>query len=233
MLFRSSDGHSQIEKIDIKKANLHEDIMTFRNNAITAKGNFQNKIFTTPSFALSAESISQTSKGFKQTSQNICNLSDGILFENTIPTKITDINLTQDIDKERLKKDLLNTFLLNSSNHIQNTELQLIKKYYQYCKKVKKDIEFQQNISFIDEKKFNSSLIDICTKLTSCLSKQTPDLALIYQEYFKLIYSFIFDFFNTKKLDNKEKHMNEINKILCKQLFKIVNSYEDGLEKFI
>jgi len=230
-----SDGHELQEQIDLQKVDEHEDNMTFRNTAIKAKGNFKDTVFTTPDFLLSAESINATAVGFKQKSQDIYNLSDGISFKNTIPIKTTKINLKslQNIDKNRLKINLLNTFTLNSINTMQNDELTLIKKYYKHCRKVKKIIKLQENMIFIDEKKFTSLLVETYNKLTYKLNEQIPDLALVYQEYFKLIYPFIFDFFNIKNLNDKERHMNEVNKILCKQLLKIVQSYEDGLKKFL
>ncbi|MCF6340353.1 MAG: DUF115 domain-containing protein [Sulfurimonas sp.] len=230
-----SDGHELQEEVDLQKVDEHEDNMAFRNTAIKAEGNFKNTVFTTPDFSLSAESINATTVGFKQKSQNIYNLGDGILFKNTLPIKIKEINLKslQNIDKNKLKINLLNTFTLNSTDSMQDDELRLIKKYCKYCKKIKRIIEIQQDIAFNNEKTFNSLLINTYSKLTYKLNEQVPDLALVYQEFFKLIYPFIFDFFNIKNLNDKEKHMNEVNKILCKQLLKIVQSYEDGLKKFI
>jgi len=222
-----ADGHEYQEDLDLDKTNVDENTLVFRNSVLKVSGNFQDTVYTTPNFLLSITSINSTSTGFKKSNQNVYNLNDGAAFDNTIALKTDFIDVTkmQNIDKEILKKELHKKFKDNSSNKATKDELKAINKRFDNALMVKNIILEQDNFSFLIYEEYLDSLQNLIQKLISKNSESGHDLALIYQEYFRLVSTFIFDFFNSKNLEDKYKHANEINHLLCTQLLRIVDSY--------
>jgi hypothetical protein len=209
--------------------------MSYKDTVITANGNFQDHVYTTPHFMTSIESINISSKAFKKDSQTVYNLSDGAYFANTIPKKINniDINSLNEINKDILDNEINNIFLLNSSNKMTNDEFALLKERYEYALKIDEIIFVQQKSHFKSYNNFLDSLKTIFTKLISNTTASGYDLAMTYHEYFKFINTYIFDFFNSTEIKNIDFHANEINKLLCDQLLRITNKYESELHSTI
>jgi len=222
-----ASGHEYQEDLDLDKTNVDENTLVFRNSVLKVNGNFQDTVYTTPNFLLSINSINSTSTGFKKANQNVYNLNDGAAFDNTIALKTDFIDVTkmQNIDKAILKKELHKKFKDNSSNKATKDELKAINKRFDNALIIKNIILEQDNFSFLIYEEYLDSLQNLIQKLISKNSESGHDLALIYQEYFRLISTFIFDFFNSKNLQDKYKHANEINHLLCTQLLRIVDSY--------
>jgi hypothetical protein len=98
---------------------------------------------------------------------------------------------------------------------------------------IEKIINNQRDLIFNVEVSFLDSLVEISNDLTKSSSFIDYDLAIIYQEYFRFIYSFIFDFFNTQGLENNDKHFNNLNELLTTQLLRINNIYKEELNRII
>lgn len=62
--------------------------------------------------------------------------------------------------------------------------------------------------------------------------KTNSDLAQVYYEFFRNMLSYIYDLFNTQKLEDEKKRIIEIDKILVAQLLKIANLYITRMESF-
>jgi len=56
-------------------------------------------------------------------------------------------------------------------------------------------------------------------------------LAFIFQEYFRLVSPYIFDYFNNPKLNSIQKHVINLHQMLSRHLVNIVDLYINGLQK--
>lgn len=226
-----SQGHEQIKTLDIKSSESHSDTMSFQNQVIQTDGNFQKTVYTLPTWIASIESINDVSLGFKSNDQNVYNLSDGAAFSNTIKQKLNKINISsfRKIDKQQLSTELLISFTEKCSSSMNTHETLLLKHRFKYAKKLKVKIIKQQKKKFNSHEEFLNSLKVLFKTCSGDTSTKAHDLSLVYQEYFKIVYSYIFDFFNTEGLSDKQKHSNELNKLLSLQLLRIIDFYIEEL----
>nr|MCH9812764.1 DUF2920 family protein [Campylobacterota bacterium] len=230
-----SDGHEYTKQLDLKNIDTHEDTLVYKNSVLKVAGNFQEEVFTTPDFKTSIDSINATSVGFKKENQYIYNLSNGALFENSIATPVEQCDLSSApmIAKEKLYKEMHKDFTHNSDMHLTKDEFLLLQQRYAHAQFVKETILTQQKRYFHTSEDFLNSLTTLLSKIASSISVVQYDLALVYQEYCRFIYTFIFDFFNTQELPSNEKYMNDLNALLSEQLLRIVNKYEQELHTIV
>jgi len=226
-----AQGHFQKKNLNTSMQE-HQDTISFKEHVMYVQGNLRQSVATLPDWKLSIESINQTSLGFKKESQHVYNLSDGASFKNTYTQEIQqlDISLFTPINKESLFEEVKILFTKNSSSIIEKNELALLKRREKHAKKMKNFLKAQEKKNFSSHEDFLKSLTLLSKNLTQETSSSAYDLSLIYQEYFRMIYSFIFDFFNVNDMQNTALHSHEINKRLTQQLFKIVDIYIDGLK---
>jgi len=222
-----SDGHFQAKKLDLSSTTTHNDTITFKDHIIETAGNLQDTVYTLPDWKLSIESVNASSVGFKKQDQNVYNLSDGAAFSNTITQNITSLPTTsfEKLNKDTISNEISAIFTLKSSSTTTNTETSLLKKRLGYADSLKIIIEKQKNTSFHTADDFLNSLKNIFKQCAANTSDTAYDLSLVYQEYFRIIDTFIFDFFNTDELQETKIHANNINQLLSKQLLRIVDAY--------
>lgn len=226
-----SDGHEYTKKLDLDDLQQNDTGLSYKNSIIKTDGNFQKEVFTTPEYFFSIDSINTSTQGYKSKTQIVYNLSDGALFTDTIPTRTADVDLDSlaIMDKLSIKKELHDIFIANSSNKMTKDELKFLRDKRAYSIQVKNIILAQERSIFSSYDDFLNSLKEIFKKLSLSSSSIEDDLSLVYKEYSRFIYTFIFNFFNTKDLEEKTTHANQLNKLLCKQLLRIVSSYEREL----
>ena len=228
-----SSAHESFQKLDLKKANVHDDVMKFKESVVQTKGNHQESVFTTPEFMLSIESINASSLGFKKETQHVYNLSNGAYFKNTKPLMLDSFYTDnfKHLNKESVKVAVLEEFTLHNSSQTTEDERILINARIQHALYLKEVIGFQKELLCSSDDEFLKSLIMLFKKLTSGTSSDTYDLSLIFQEYCKTIYTDIFDFFNTKELQNIFIHVDMLNKTLTEALERIIDEYIDVLKE--
>ncbi|MCX6052213.1 MAG: DUF115 domain-containing protein [Campylobacterales bacterium] len=227
-----SEGHEYVQTLDLENSNRHDDVMEFKNSVIKVDGNFEPQVYTTPEYALSIESINAASQWFKKEDLHIYNLSSGAKFLSTTAKNIESVetNLLQLIDKNILASELKTIFTKNCSNEITELEISVLHQRLNYALELKNVIISQQFYHFETSDEFLHSLVNIFYKLSNDTSPTAYDLSLIFQEYCKFMYTFIFDFFNTKGLLNEDKTAQDINEMFTKALMRMINEYIDSLK---
>lgn len=221
-----ADGHEYGEKLDPN--GVDDGSASYKKSIVKTLGNFTPEVPTTPEYKFSIDSINTSSKDFKSNIQKVYNLSDGAKFEHTIPTPAQDLSL-KEIDKNSLRNELYSIFTLNSADALSDEEKNLLHAKTSYGMSVKKTILEQQNTTFDSVEIFLQSLITLYENIAVANSQTEHDLSLVYENYFRFIYTFVFDFFNTKELQNKEQYIDLLNAQLTKQLLRIELTYEDAL----
>ncbi|MBU1659458.1 DUF115 domain-containing protein [bacterium] len=223
-----SKGHEYAQKLDLSSHELHNDAMEFKKTVLKVQGNFDPFVYTTPEWLLSIDSIHTSSTSFKEPSQNIYNLSKGAFFKNTIPTPLESLQMDTLMDKDKLNAELFDSFNFACSQNLGKDEKTLLQSKLKKAKKLQKILSNHQEPRNSDV--FLKTLPALFTELSGDTSQSGYDISLILQEYFKFIYTNIFDFFNTQGLSQKDLHAKEINASLVKALQRIVRVYIKALE---
>ena len=230
-----SSGHEYTKELNLDTSNLDQDLISFKDSVIKVDGNFQQNVYTTPDFINSINSINSSATGFKQGHQNIYNLSDGAYFSNTYATHAENVELNKFVllNKDDIKTELHARFSHNSIRSMNTLELSKIQKRYENSIEVIKTIEIHKTTLYDSYEDFLDSLISLFENISTSSSEFDYDLALIYQEYFKFIDTFIFDFFNTQHLTQTTQHANNLNRLLSEQLYRIIDIYSEKLNAVI
>ena len=228
-----SGNHEYAKKLNLESSDEEKDTITFKDTVLKTHGNFEETVYTTPDFMLSIESINSSSSGLKQDNQNVYNLSNGAKLKNTITKSINSIEISsfESLDKKLLDTDILNSFLSFSTHKLSKAEKKFIEEKVTHSLKLKDIIIKQEKSSFSSSTVFLESLSELLKDLTKSSSNIDYDIALIYQEYFKYIYTFIFDYFNNKSIINTKADCSTLNTLLCTQLLRIIDHYLNKLQK--
>ena len=228
-----SDEHVDSRKLNISENAKEIDTISFKDTVITADGNFEKTIYTTPDFAMSIDVINTVSTGLKQNNQYVYNLNDGAMFKNTTPTNITSVitNDFETINKKILYKKLFMEFNTNSSSNLSHDEIDEIQKRIKNAKSIENTLKIWQSSLRTTHKEFLKSFILIIDQLCVQQTHSGYDIALVYQEYLKFISPFIFNFFNTDNINNKDIYAKNIRTMLGTHLLDILSLYMTGLQK--
>lgn len=230
-----SSDHEYVQTLDLQSAQRHDDTQGFKSSVLTVEGNFEAEVPTTPEFALSIDSVNATSQWFKKEQQSVYNMSEGAKFLNTLPTQIVEIDTDsfENITKSRMDAELQSIFTLKCSDNITDKEFTQVKQRVLYAEGLESIIISQRNYYYESNFEFLNSLINLFTKLSLNTSPVAYDLSLIFQEYSKFIYTYIFDFFNTKEIAHTHEHISHINELLTKAMLRIVREYITVLKEII
>lgn len=225
-------GYETSSKFNLKniESSLDKDSFSIRQDLIKVKGNLRKEVFTTRLFNTSLNVFSHSCETLKNNSQTIYNLSrNGAYIEGTKSFEIEklDMNKFELIDKDKQTMKLQNDFLLISENYVTADiieNLQIEKDYLLDIKMnfIEKEVQYKDFENFIEdylilEKKLLVPEID------------TTFTTSIFSFYFRAIMPYIDYCLNDKNLKKEYEKINEINKVMKKQLLKLINKYIEYL----
>ena len=141
MLFRSdlaldqdtgethSGQHTYNKKHDISNKDELDYNTSLVNNIIEVKGNFLDKVTTTPMLHISVQIMFSMIPVYKDKAQNIYNMNNGAYFPQTIPTKISSVKTSSfdNLNKSQIFKSLNSLFKANSVNTLSGKDLESLK----------------------------------------------------------------------------------------------------------
>lgn len=199
------------------------------------KGNFLEQIPTLEGYKLSIEQAKIFTKKLKKEYQDVYNLSNGAYIEGCTPKSIDKINWEQFeyLNKDEIQKNLFQFFQQISEKQFNQADKYQIKYQVNEAKKLQKIIKQFQKKQFINSDIYLHLLGQLSWDLSDMENKTQSNLAQVYYEYFQIILSYIYDLFNTKNLENPNKHVVQINAILMKQLLKMSSLYITKLEAYL
>lgn len=206
--------------------------ITSRDTPIKIAGNFQDEIYTTPMFKMSIDAINEYAIPLKKSHQNGYNLSNGAKVAGTQALRIEDVQIEKlvNLDKNSFHINLKNFLKENTNESFTIEELEKITKYKTIIGKTKKLIlKYSKLSSSSNSDVYMQNLITIARDVMSVELENGNNIAKIYQKYFEYFLRIVYDFFNTKGLKNKGKHIKEIDKIFVEGLEDINKQLEDVL----
>lgn len=183
--------HKFSRKINLNKKN---DEIDFQKNVVYVKGNLQEQVPTLLEYTDMIENLSDTL--FLNKQMKVYNLSDGAFFQNSIPLKISNININEIINKNLFKEKLIFNLKNISKQNLNSLDINEIQKEKKILKKFNSSSNIIKDFEEL-KRKFPSSLI-----------------INILDKYFKLIFPY-YTFLEDKNLAN-EILKNQIDEILKK-----------------
>ena len=188
--------HLSSKKIDLEKLDTSE--IDFGKTITYVKGNFEERV---PTFLEYKEMIEEINNKFQILNKKfqIYNLSNGAYFKNTIPTKISQINITKKIQKESF-----NNIFISNLQQISKQNLDI-----QDIQDIKNEKEIIKQLILLDlEKDFIKEFENIKLNFLDSI------VLNIFDKYLRLILPY-YNFIKEKNIANKLLK-NQISEILDK-----------------
>lgn len=204
-------------------------------SATYIKGNFLDRIPTLEAYKISIEQAVLFTDKLKKEHHHIYNLSNGAYIEGCVPLHIEKYEWTkfEPLIRDEMQRSIGAFF--NSISEAQFNKEDRAQMRYQVneAKKLEKVIKAFQKKKYVTPEAYLETLAKLAWDISDMENKTGSNLAQVYYEYFQIILSYIYDFFNTKELENPLKHLYPLNTILIQQLLKISGLYISKIESFL
>lgn len=199
---------------------------TLRDDIIKVKGNFREIVNTLAGYKMSAVSLDKISEVLLKDDVNVYNLSDGAYFQKIKPLRAEEINESElkVIDKLEVIPQIISS--LNEISEVgfntKDEDIIILKldEAKKIKEKIKKFLKTKDSNLMIYEDRLGKLINDICFGNSPCF-----ELKGILLNYIMHNIHYVYYLINMKSLENPKKQLKGVNKILQKQLLKIVDTY--------
>jgi len=228
-------GTSTIRELDINKNKIigNKEIYGLRTRPFEVEGNLEDKVYTTGLFSSSIFALNNILTT-KDTDVNIYNLSThGASFTNTIPTRASEIDLSNLKNLNISINEVIKLLLENSTTSFPSSKINEIKDEIKYINEVLND-----EITNLKEKEFNSyddffvNILRVLVKLTS-FRKERDIFTSLINNHAQILFNYFGFYFNDIKIKNEDKKVKKIQAIYCKQLEILLLDYLEYLKKIV
>lgn len=222
--------HHNVTSLDTSSTDKVQTSLSIDKTTQTVKGNFRENVTTTPLLSVSIPIVNRYSKELKSSNQSVYNLSDGAFFELTQPLSVVDVSINSKLDKQNLSLTIKETFDKYALSELSSQEQKGLEKTLVQLE------YFHTLIEAFDEG--TSSNKDILVQnytslMQTIIDSHDSELKELLVIYFLATAPYIFDFFNTKELDNSKKHAKKLKKIVLLQLNRLLEPYEEALREAV
>lgn len=232
-----SNAHEYVRNIEMLEDEEIGGELAFKDAVVKIKGNLQEEVFATLMMNGWKEECNALSKTYKKEyNKAVYNLSDGAYIDDTIPLQLDDTKLKglEEIDKEKLYKDLKKLFDSKSQNFLNDEEIGDVKARVEYCDHLIEVINthIKRNYQSLDE--YHYYLLGLFQDLLSeSESPSTQDLNYIITLYMQFVSGYIFDLINTKEIKNHKRLVKHLDKVVMPQIIRIISYFKESLEDFL
>ena len=227
-LTHSKDSNSVVKIYDINEKDDRE-FFSLNQGVIKVKGNLKDEVSTTSMFY---NSIQSTNSKLEQKANdcNVYNLSShGAYFENSIPKEIKELKMDKNEIVHNLNNDLIEFLENNSLSKLSKISKIEVLKEIEFLKKI-----IEENIMKFEELEFNNYEDFKDTFLEIIILVGEYKVGFMYHilnDYSKIILPYLSFHFNDIKIKNEKKKVENLKKILIKQIEKLIKDYIDCLER--
>lgn len=203
--------------------------------ATYVKGNFIEKIPTLEPYKLSIEQAALFTERLKKEHHHIYNLSNGAYIEGCEPLHIEEYEWGkfEPLIRNEMQRKIAAFFSTISETQINKNDRAQMSYQVNEAKKIEKLIKAFTKKKYVTTEAYLETLAKLAWNISDMENKTGSNLAQVYYEYFQIILSYIYDFFNTQELENPLKHLTQLNAILIEQLLKISGLYISKLESYL
>lgn len=199
------------------------------------RGNFLDQVPAIAAYKLSHDQLEIFTDTLKRDYHSVYNLSNGAYLKGCEPLRIDEYKWGELplLQSTEIHQELNNFFNTIGSDDFNAEDRNQLKHQLKEAKKLEKIIKQHQKKKFANIEAYLNSLAKLSWDLSDMDYRAHSDLAQVYYEYFPIILNYIFDLFNTKELDNPNKHIAKIDAILVRQLLKMSQLYIVKLEGYL
>jgi hypothetical protein len=237
----SKDGQSHSSTHQLTKTRYNQkDVkslsssISFRGDFFQIKGNFQEKVYTNPLFYSSLQSLHEMLPIMKSPHQNIYNLNDGAYLTNTLPLDINSIQNMVAIKKENLLQEIHSHLQPYSKTQLSKEDIASLYKRLEFSIELKNMLTtYKESPLALQANTYLYNIISIALSILQDPTRENRNLINVYDYYMSYVMPIIFDFFNTKELDNTKKHIKKLDRMFLEEMFEIEKIYENSIRKFL
>ena len=227
-----SEDHVSSKSLNKIKDSLSSDSVSLRESEFMVRGNFLDKVPTTPLFDMSIHRVNFFTKTLKKEYQKVYNLNNGAYFEETMPTIAKDIDLSRFGEKGCIEEEIEEFLKNNSSSELDVDEKIALEERRKDADKKIDDIRSFAEGKYPAMDQFHDAFVLISGKVITPGYEKATELSGIYHIYLGYVGGYIGDFFNSTGVSNPKKHIKKLQKIISLQLLKIADKYKEALDKF-
>ena len=204
-------------------------------SATYVKGNFIEKIPTLEAYKLSIEQAVLFTDRLKKEHHHIYNLSNGAYIEGCEPLHIENYEWTtfEPLVRDEIQRKIAAFFGAISEAQFNKSDRAQINYQVNEAKKLEKLIKAFKKKKYVSTEAYLETLAKLAWNISDMNNKTGSNLAEVYYQYFQIILSYFYDFFNTQELDTPFKHITSLNNLLVAQLLKMSGLYISKLESFL
>ncbi|MCH9812763.1 MAG: DUF115 domain-containing protein [Epsilonproteobacteria bacterium] len=230
-----TDDHEYNDTHDLSNSDEIDYNISLRNNIIPIKGNLREKVYSTPLFQVSVQSLFKNIPSLKDDFQKVYNLNDGAYLEQTIPTKIDEVNIAQytAFDKALLHEALSRLLETKSQTYLDKEDTASLKRRLKNAQKVMKDFKAYEKKHFSNEDQYLYDLLGVVSSTLKLHGREGNNLALVFSSYFQYVLPYIIDIINTKEVTKVMKHLKKIDKMFIEGAYTILNTYIEDIKVFL
>lgn len=229
--------HNYKKKIELQENNTIGGEMIYNREVIKVKGNLREEVFTTLLMNGWKEQCNAISQTYKDTcNENIYNLGDGALIDDTTPTKIEDCQVQEmlELDKNNTYLQLRELFDLKSENFLNDSEIKNIQRKIDYCNSIINILKTHIKSKHSNLDQYHYDLIGVFYNiLTDENDIESSDMNYVITLYLKFVSGYIFDLINTKEIKDHKKLMKLLDNVVIPQIIRVINYFKYTLKDFI
>jgi len=225
------EGNSEELTYNFEEEN--RDVFGLREGLLKVKGNLEKEVYTTAVYYTSIKYIDKY-LSLKNDDTNIYNLSKhGAYFNNSIPTKVENINFEDFEDLKFDNKTILNLFNASSLSFLENNSKSEIQKVINFIRN-NTETSFKQykEQKYTTYEDFLYGTIKQLSLITDYEFKNSS-IAYILRNYSQIILPYLSYHFNDLKIKNESKKIEKIKKIFTDQIEQILYDYMKFLERVV
>ncbi len=225
--------HIKSNTIDIDKKTDMPSEISLTNTLIPIEGNFQETVYTTPSFQHSISTINNSALNLKTKTQNIYNLNHGAKIPAAQAMQISNIdtNAMPTINKFEIHTLLKKSLNQNNSKELNRAEQEIVSHNMIVIKKIKKLLaKYSKKTPNSNYDIYMTKLLKLSNDISLCESNRLVKLVAIYKAYFEYVLNITYNFFNTQDLQNIKQHILEFDKMILDGLDGITKQFEEALK---
>lgn len=227
-------GHHEYKEISDSS---HEELgYTLHDTISYTKGNFLDKVPTTPNYQLSIIAFSAISNSYLSKECKVYNLNNGAFLEGASPlhTDALDTTKFKTLDKEKIFAELKTFFDAISSSELTQVDMVCFEKQINEAKRLVELVKrFELDAPLNSYPAYIMGFYTLYKELLHLNQSSSYDINVVLSLYMQTIASYIFDIFNTKQVVEHVEHIQEVHRIVVEQLKKILNLYITAMDIYI
>ncbi len=231
-----TSNHVHSKELDVNHVLGLEEGVDYHETVLYTQGNFEEEVPTTPAFASALMELKGIVVQYRQPFQTLYNLSDGAYIFGTEAIRPENVNVKNvpSLSKTTLRKEIKKCFSDYSSDRLTPEEIKNIQNRIAHADAILKLLDEFKTRKFSSIDRYHYELLGLMIDVLAEEGKEEAvDTNGVISVYIQMVGSYLFDFINTREVNNPKHHIKHLNRIFITQFIRLVQYYRDFLENFL